>query len=223
MPAVDSESKGGKTFLNIIAGRLTEAVEEGTPGAVARVNKVGKTVFEKTYGAWGGIVRDWKIEEFEYEGKKMKTLKVFFDDASLSLSGGMMREFIQKFAGADKQKAIVVSPYPDFIGKNGQPKKSGLTLIQDSNRLYSHFSDYDKETNTFSQKNGFPVAPARWDAMTEEQKAIYKIQVNSFLEKYVTENPLNTIGAGSENAPDDIPTIHTEDEKEDVKLDEIPF
>lgn len=201
MPAVTNE-RGDKTFLNIVAGRIVEQVEEGTVGAVSRVNKLGRTVFEKTHDAWGGIVRDWKIEEFEYEGKKMKTLKVLFDDASLSLSGGMMREFINKFAGADKMQPIVISPYPDFIGKDGRPKKSGLTLIQDSERIYSHFSDYNKETNTHTAINGFPVAPARWDAMTEEQLAIYKIQVNSFLEKYVTEHPINTIGAGSENAPE---------------------
>lgn len=213
MPEVQNENNSGKTFLKIVNGRLVETAKVDTPGFTPRVNNEGKTVFEKSYDAWAGIVRDWKIEEFEYQGKKIKTLKVSFDDASLSLSGQMMREFINKFAGADKQKSITVSPYPDFIGKGGQPKKSGLTVIQNSERLYSHFSDYDKATNTFSQKNGHPVATARWDAMTEEQKAIYKIQVNSFLEKYVTEHPINTIGAGSGNAPkeEEIPTINLDD------------
>ncbi len=219
MPEVQNENRGSKKFLKIVNGRLVETAKEETPGFTARVNSDGRTVFEKSYDAWGGIVRDWKIEEFEYQGKKIKTLKVSFDDASLSLSGAMMREFIGKFAGADKSEPIVVSPYPDFIGKGGQPKKAGLTLIQNSNRLYSFFSDYDKETNTFSQKNGHPVAPARWDAMTDEQKAIYNIQVNAFLENYVTSNPLNTIGAGSENAPTEANTEY--DAKKE--LNEVPW
>lgn len=220
MPAVTNE-RGDKTFLNIVAGRIVEQVEEGTVGAVSRVNKLGRTVFEKTHDAWGGIVRDWKLDESEYG----VSLKVVFDDAILSLSGKMRDEFIKKFAGADKMQPIVVSPYPDFVGKDGMPKKSGLSLIQNSERLYSIFSDY--KDGVFTEKNGFPSAPARWDAMTKEQQAIYKIQVNSFLENYVTSHPINTIGAGSANAPkeEEIPTVNLDDDPTDAKkqLDEIPW
>lgn len=212
MPAVQNERGAGKTFLTIVKNRLVEQVEEGTVGAVSRVNKTGKTVYEKTHDAWGGIVRDWKIEETDFG----KVLKVVFDDAILSLSGKMRDEFIKKFAGADKMQPVIISPYPDFVGKDGRPKKSGLSVIQDSQRLYSIFSDY--KDGVFIEKNGYPVAPARWDEMTEEQQAIYKIQANAFLEKYVEANPINTIGAGSENAPE-IPTI--DDAKK--QLEEIPW
>lgn len=216
MPAVQ-DTFTGTPFLSIVGGKLVRKVEPGTPGAKERVNKLGATVFEINYDAWSGIVKDWNIVDSEYG----KTLHVKFDDVTLSLGGKSQSEFIKKFASADFSKEIVVKPY-DFITDQGE-RKSGLNIYQNEQKLRDFFSDYNAETRTFTQKNLYPVPPTTWDKMTEAQKKIYYITTEEFLQTFVATNPINNIGAESTNAPDDIPTINLDDEKEDVKIDEIPF
>lgn len=194
MPAVQNEYSG-TPFLSIVAGKFVKRVEPGTPGSKERVNKLGATVSEVHYDAWKGIVKDWSIVDGEYG----KSIHVNFDDVTLSLGGKMMSEFIKKFSGAKADQEIVVAPY-DFMTDDAK-RKTGLNMIQNGEKLWDFFSDYDKDTKTFSFKNGYPAPPTEWEKMTDAQKKIYYITTEEFLENYVTSHPINNIGAGSENAP----------------------
>lgn len=216
MPGTQAENSG-KPYMSIFEGRLMMGAHEDTPGAVKRTKSSGKIVWEIPYKSWKGIVRGWEIKEFEYEGKKIKSLNVDFDDVKLSLSGKMMGEFIKKFAGADPTKEIELSPYPDFVGKDGTQKKSGLTVMQDGKRLYSHFTDV--KDGVYTMKNGYPVAPAAWGDMTDAQKKIYNIQTDEFLEAYVKLNPIKAVVPEEEE-----PTIiFDEPEEEKPKVEDVPF
>lgn len=213
MPGTQAENSG-KPYMSIFEGRLMMGAHEDTEGAVKRTKSSGKVVWEIPYKSWEGIVRGWEMKEFEYEGKKIKSLNVEFDDVKLSLSGKMMGEFIKKFAGADHEKAIVISPYPDFVGKDGTMKKSGLTVMQGGKRLYSHFTDV--KDGVYTMKNGYPVAPAAWDAMSDAQKKIYNIQTDEFLEAYVKLNPII--------AKFEEPTINLDEpEEEKLRLEDVPY
>lgn len=199
-------------FLTIFQGKFAQKVEAGTPNAVSRVNKLGATIHEIYYQAWRGIVKGWSIQESEYG----TSLNVFFDDVTLSLGGKMMSEFIKKFASADKQQEITVSPFPDFVGKNGIPKKSGLTLLQNGERLYSYFSEYDEKTKEYNYINGYPAPPKKWTEMSESEKKIYYIQVEDFLKNWVTLNPINNIGVDNDESK-------FEEEIQEPDLSKVPL
>jgi len=213
MPEVTSSSSSTPLFY-ILNGQFAEKVPEGTPNAVSRVNKNNETVHEVYRKAWRGIVKDWQIRESEFQGKKFKSLLVMFDDATISLSGKMMSEFIKKFAGAKQDEEITVSPYPEFVGKDGITKKAGLTIYQNDQRLYSFFSEYDQEKKTYVSKNGFPDTGKQWNDMSEKECAIYFLDVEEFLDKWVDEHPINNIGAKPAPKEGEIPTI---------QISEIPF
>ncbi|MCX6822084.1 MAG: hypothetical protein NTW30_04890 [Candidatus Aenigmarchaeota archaeon] len=212
MPSVQSEFNG-TPFLSIVGGKLVKKVESGTPGAKERVNKLGNTVYEVAFDAWRGIVKGWSIVDSDYG----KTLHVNFDDVTLSLGGKSQSEFIKRFAGAVKDQEITVKPY-DFVTDDGK-RKSGLTMVQNGEKLKDFFSDYDAETHTFTYKNFYPVPPTSWDKMTEAQKKIYYITTEEFLQTFVANNPINNIGSDTnDNDIDDI--ISKEDT---VDLNSVPF
>lgn len=212
MPAVESNYTG-VPFLSIVGGNLVKRVEAGTPGAKERVNKLGNTVYEVSFQAWRGIVKDWKIVDSDYG----KTLHVNFDDVTISLSGKSQSEFIKRFAGARTDQEITIRPY-DFVTDDGK-RKSGLTIIQGEEKLKDFFSDYDAESKKFTYKNGYPAPQAEWSKMTEAQKKIYYITTEEFLQNYVTRNPINNIGVREE---EEIPTINL-DEEENIKITDVPF
>ncbi len=229
MPAVENNHTG-VPFLSIVGGNLVKKVEAGTPGAKERVNKLGKTVHEVSFQAWRGIVKGWKIVDSDYG----KTLHVNFDDVTVSLSGKSQSEFIKRFAGAKKDEEITIRPY-DFVTDDGQ-RKSGLTIIQNEEKLKDYFSDYDTETRKFTYKNSYPAPQAEWGKMTEAQKKIYYITTEEFLQNYVTLNPINNIGVKVEE--EEIPTINLDEEEkpkkfqftpkektesEEIKIEDVPF
>ena len=231
MPAVENNYTG-VPFLSIVGGNLVKRVEKDTPGAKERVNKLGKTVYEVSYQAWRGIVKDWKIVDSDYG----KTLHVNFDDVTVSLSGKSQSEFIKRFAGAKKDEEITIRPY-DFTTDDGQ-RKSGLTIIQGEEKLKDYFSDYDTKTRRFTYKNSYPAPQAEWGKMTEAQKKIYYITTEEFLQNYVMLNPINNIGAKVEE--EEVPTIsldeekpkkfqftpktvNLDEEKDEIKIEDVPF
>jgi len=215
MPSVNQDFNS-TPFMNIISGRLLMNANEGTPGAVSREKKNGKVVWEVPYKAWRGVVKGWNIKEFEYEGKKIKSLNVNFDDVTLSLSSKMMTEFIKKFSNCKVDEEITVSPYPDFVGKDGRPKKSGLTIIQNGERIYDHFSEWKDEVLT--QKNGYPVPEKKWNDMSDSEKKIYNIRCDEFFENWVLLHPINNIAVETTEPP--AGTMHDEEE---IDLSSVPF
>ena len=219
MPAVEDDYKG-VPFLSIVGGVFTKKVDASTPEAKSRVNKLGKTVYEVSYPAWRGVVKGWKIVDSDYG----KTLHVNFDDVTVSLSGKSQSEFIKKFAGAQKDQEITIRPY-DFVTDDGQ-RKSGLTITQGEEKLKDFFSTYDEANRKFSYRNGYPAPQTDWKRMSEAQKKIYYITTEEFLQNYVTNNPINNVGVRTESVPtmdEEIPTINIEDERDEIKISDVPF
>jgi len=120
--------EGGK-FITILGGRFATSVPEGTPGSVARVNKVGKTVHEMYYDHFTGKLVGIRTQESEY-GKNW----VFdFVDAGevyrlqLSYSNSFAANLLKKLPNIDLEKEMKVQPTQKEVdGKN----KSSLFVTQ---------------------------------------------------------------------------------------------
>lgn len=216
MPEVQSNYESGK-YLSIKAGKIRQRVAEGTPNAVLRKYTNPKTgqegeVWEIVYQGWRGIVRDIQF----YEGDGYENLNVVFDDITLSMSADSRyaSDFIKKFAGADVQSEITITPY-DFVTDDGK-KKIGLSILQNEQKLQDHFS-FKNDKGEWEQRENFP----KYEGEGKEDWKIYLLQVKKFLKNWVLLHPINNIAVGSENSPDDYKFM--EEEKVDDMLTQSPF
>lgn len=138
--------EGGK-FVNILGGKFSQRVDESTPGAVARVNKEGKTVFEKYHDFFVGKLIDIKTQDGAY-GKNW--LFVFEDggevyNLQLSYSNSYATAFLKMLPNIDLTKEMKVSPSLKMVdGKN----KSSLFVEQDGKTV--------KHAYTKDNPNGLP-------------------------------------------------------------------
>lgn len=134
-------------FISIVGGRFCIRVQEGSEGAISRVNKLGKTVWEKYYDNFTGKLVGIKTTDGTY-GKQW----VFsFQDAGevynlqLGYSNSFAKNIIKMLPNADLSKEMKVQPQTKEIDG---VKKSSVFINQDGKSL-KHF--YTKDN-----PNGLP-------------------------------------------------------------------
>lgn len=139
--------EGGKYF-NIMDGKFTIRVQEGTPGAVARVNKKGVTVHEVHHDSFEAKLVDIRTKDSPYgknwefdfqDGGEIYTLQ-------LSFSNSYATAFLKILPNIDLTKPMKLQPSAkkDADGKT----KSSLFVSQDGVTL--------KHAYTKDNPNGLP-------------------------------------------------------------------
>lgn len=134
-------------FITILGGKFCQRVPEGTPGAVTRTNKVGKTVHEKFYDSFTGKLVGIKTQDGEYG----KSWIFSFKDGEevyhlqLSYSNSFATAFLKMLPNVDLTKEMKVSPSTKEVdGKN----KSSLFINQNGVAI--------KHAYTREHPNGMP-------------------------------------------------------------------
>lgn len=138
--------EGGK-YITIIGGKFTVRVQEGTPGAVARVNKLGKTVHELKYDSFTGKLVNIRTRDGEYG----KTWEFDFKDEAevytlqLPYSNSFSKGILKILPNVDLTKEMKVQPsQKEEDGKT----KSSIFISQDGTTL--------KHKYTKDNPNGMP-------------------------------------------------------------------
>lgn len=142
-----ADREGGKYFT-ILGGKFSIRVSAETPGAVARVNKMGKTVYEVYHESFEGRLiavrttesRDYgKNWEFDFQdGGEKYTLQ-------LSYSNSYATNLLKILPNADLTKEMKIQPSQKMV--DGKPKSS-LFVSQDGVTL--------KHAYTKDEPNGLP-------------------------------------------------------------------
>lgn len=133
------ENREGGNFITILNGKFCQRVPEGTAGAVARTNKLGKTVHEKFYDSFTAKLINIKTQDGAY-GKNW--LFVFKDSGEvynlqLSYSNSFATAFLKMLPNIDVTKEMKLSPsVKEVDGKN----KSSLFVNQDGNPVKHAFT-----------------------------------------------------------------------------------
>ncbi len=137
---------GGKYFT-ILQGKFCLRVQEGTPNAVARVNKVGKTVHEIFHDSFTGKLLDIRTRDGEYgkswefdfkDGAEVYTLQ-------LSYSNSYATNILKMLPNIDLTKEMKLQPSQKI--EDGKTKSS-LFISQDGKTL--------KHAYTKDIPNGLP-------------------------------------------------------------------
>ena len=138
--------EGGK-YITILNGKFCQRVQKETDGAIPRINKLGKQVFEKFYDSFTGKLVNIKTTDGAY-GKSW----VFdFQDKEdvyhlqLSYSNSFATAFLKMLPNINLEKEMKVSPsVKEVDGKN----KSSLFINQDGVAI--------KHAFTKDNPNGMP-------------------------------------------------------------------
>ena len=143
-----SDNKPQKNYFNIVGGKLTVNVPEGTLNAISRVNKNGKTVHEVKHDSFTGKMlsitpadsqwgKNWEID-FEAVDGQIWTLQVGY-------SSSYAKSFLKRLPNIDINETFTITP---FSGEIDGKKISTITVYQNGVKIAPF---YTKET-----PNGLP-------------------------------------------------------------------
>lgn len=141
------DNRTGGKYITILGGKFCVRVEKGTPGAVERVNKQGKTVHEVFYDSFTGKLVNIRKRESQYgpqwefdfkDGGSVYTLQ-------LSFSNSYATNFLKILPNVNLDKEMKVQPSQKI--EDGKTKSS-LFISQDGTTL--------KHAFTKDNPNGLP-------------------------------------------------------------------
>jgi hypothetical protein len=138
--------EGGK-YITILGGKFCVRVQQGTPGAVERVNKLNKTVYEVFYDSFTGKLVNIRTRDGEYG----KSWEFDFQDGGevytlqLSYSNSYATNLLKILPNVDLTKEMKVQPSQKI--EDGKTKSS-LFVSQDGVTL--------KHAFTKDNPNGMP-------------------------------------------------------------------
>lgn len=215
-----------KVFLTVQDGRLTQRVDENTKDAkqVTYTTKAGekKTVYELYFKAWSGQVKDIRIKENDYNGKKWQTCDIVFPDAivSLNTAQSFFTDFAKRIKGVDIKKPISISPYSmEVDGKN----RRGMVVYQDGLKFTNAYWDGTKTLH------GIPQPPKPKDQMKKADWIYYFAQEADFLVAEVLKLNEQIDHSWSDPVQQDIQTKNDKfdelmaEAQEEIDVDKIPF
>ena len=163
-------------FLQIANGKIVRQSKTPVEGSVARINKLGREVFELFYDSLTGVIKDIKTRESEY-GKSW-IVNVNSDGKNYQLefnySSGYATTFLKALPNVQFSQPVTLSPK---LIIEGDKKKSVLFISQDGKGLKHYF--------TKDNPNGLPdlkkikiKGKESWDDSDRME----------FLEQYVQDN-----------------------------------
>lgn len=148
-----SDKKPLKNYFNIVEGKLTIRVPEGTPNALTRTNKIGKTVHEVKHDSFTGKIdsittsdspygKNWEID-FKANDESIWTLQ-------LGYSSSFAKALLKKLPNIDLTNDVTISPFSGEITQDDGTKKkiSTITVYQNGVKIEPF---YNKEN-----PNGLP-------------------------------------------------------------------
>lgn len=212
MQGLENITRGN--YISILQGKFVQRVQEGTEGAVTRVNKVGKTVHEKFYDRFTGLLTDIKVKDSTDYGK---TWEFVFDVKGntfilqLPYSGSFSSQFLKMLPNVDVSKPVTLTPV--IKEEDGKPKST----------LFVNQGDVTvKHAYTRANPNGMPELKK---IMVKGQEVWDDSDVLIFLTNMVNETVLPKLGKAKiqDDAPKAVQENDVGDEKSDFDPSNIPF
>ena len=202
-----------KTYVNIVGGKFATKAEENAEGAVSRVNKNSKTVWEYLHDSLSGTIESIIVQKNEKLGAYEYVIDV--NDVGNHYSVSVPAESKYGDSLASKVPNIEINvwtklqPY-DFEDKTkinpntGKPQKqTGISIVQNDVKVASA---YTKEN-----PNGLPQMEGKLD---EEEYKIFKIQQRKFYRNMVEKTALDreTKSIIQDHKPKVTPSIQSQDD-----------
>ena len=140
-------------YVGLFNGKFSVKVNEHEEGAVARINKNGIQVFEKYYGAIGGLLTNIKARE----GRYGKTYVFTFSDGEdiVKVETAILHEFttaiINRLPRLDLKKTINV-----VASHSARNDKTYFNVYQDDVPIEDHFQKWNNDLRSWERFNDYP-------------------------------------------------------------------
>lgn len=151
--STSEEHGSSKNYLNILGGKITQKVKEGTPGAISRINKQNKEVWELHFDTLNGRIVDFNLEESDYGKVWVVTIQDGIDYYYLHLqqSGRITNGLMHRLPNIDFSKEITIKTFRIF-NEQKQRDQDYLVVYQGGTAKSNKIENfYTKET-----PNGLP-------------------------------------------------------------------
>jgi len=205
------ENKENGHFITILNGKFCQRVQENIPGAVMRVNKLKKTVYEKFYDSFTAKLVGIRTQDGSY-GKNwlfdFKDSKEVYH-LQLSYSNSFATAFLKMLPNIDLTKEMKLSPSVKKVdGKN----KSSLFVNQDGSAI--------KHAFTREKPNGMPdlkqitiKGQLMWDD-TDRIEFLHAMVEKDIIPK-LPKNEIIETSSGSSNLDEFTAELKAENKEED--------
>lgn len=203
-----STNKTRKTYLQPISGKIVQSVGEDAKDdekVRERVNKVGKTVYERMFDFVAGEVVDMEIHSGDYGDRIMITIVDMDNEYELQVpvESKYGQSILMRMPNIDFSNRVLFMPY-EFEDDNGK-KKSGFVLSQGINADEGRYNKEEKvqPAHTRDNLNGLPELEVK----TRGSKTTYDDtdRINFLLEQFEklkpTRNEAPKIGASQKEEP----------------------
>jgi hypothetical protein len=187
-------SQSSAVFLQIANGKLVRQFKQATEKSVARINKMGREVYEEFYDSLQGFIKDIKIRESEYG----KSWQVIMDDGSgqytldIKYSSGYAVSFLKALPNADLTQMVALTPRLNIDGD----KKQSVLFISQNGKGLKHFWTKDTPRELPQMKKIKVKGVETWDDTDRME----------YLEVYIKDNILPKINPITQDTiGDDIP------------------
>lgn len=203
-----STNKTRKTYLQPISGKIVQSVGEDAKDdekVRERVNKVGKTVYERMFDFVAGEVVDMEIHSGDYGDRIMITIVDMDNEYELQVpvESKYGQSILMRMPNIDFSNRVLFMPY-EFEDDNGK-KKSGFVLSQGVNADEGRYNKEEKvqPAHTRDNPNGLPELEVK----TRGSKTTYDDtdRINFLLEQFEklkpTRNEAPKIGASQKEEP----------------------
>lgn len=185
IPGVMPE-KQNRTYWSIIDGRLATKTQEGAQGAIKRINKLNKEVWEYHVRGVEGVLHMLMYREGDYGRQLEITLRK--DDhlhiISLSAEGRFHQQFVERLPNILLHRDISIEPYK-LQDKSGK-EISGITIKQVGVKIESRFVTKDSN-GQWKCLHGYPEYPHNFKMLSKKDQTIFFLNRNEFLENVVTK------------------------------------
>ena len=181
----------GSKYFNIIGGKFTQRVAEGTPDAVNRINKEGKSVWELQHDSFTGKLVDIKTQDGAYGKNWLFCFRDKEDTYNLQLgySNGYSVALLKMLPNIDVTKEFKVSPKSETVDGKIQ---TSLFINQDGKPI--------KHAYTKAEPNGLP----QWEQITVKGQQVWdSTKQLVFLENMVNSTILPKLGGTTVSAESD--------------------
>lgn len=209
---VYTPTSSNTTYYRVTGGKLVQSVQEGTPGAESRVNKNGKTVYEKNEPGWTGHITNVSVEINEEFGDnlviEMKDSGGFQANIKAKLRSGYAKAFLKRLPNINFEIENTLCP-GTFETEDGKTR-SYIAVFTNNGKVEPAF--------TRDEPNGLPQlelvkfqGKETWD--DTKQMEFFMDMLNTDIKEKIAKANYNPVG---EAAPDVNPGVEIDD-------DSLPF
>jgi len=199
-------------WLSIANGQIVKRVEEGTPGAKSRINKVGNMVWEKFFQSVVGRITSINVEVNKFEQKE---IKIGIEDEqnkavlTVNFNSSYGRSLLEQIFNVDLTKNIIFTPW--------------LKVTEDGKKISRLYLSYGKGQKVEMKfPDGTPEI--KWvkvkgkDIIDSVSQAEHEAFLDEKLEEFIQKNNLHYQKSEAELAQDEINRPLDVDEEKELKM-----